>query len=167
MVLSRKSQKRGRALTEKANQGAEGELAHARSPGPASLRKAGDVTFSDEPVGGAFRLQRPTPPAVPCSCSVCLLAAVKSPSAERGQRSACESMRLKRSHNLLGLRHLAPGDGYTLRELARYLGKDVVVIRELAKRMGLLRRLAGDRRFAALTRDQAKKLIGKVRSYPP
>lgn len=104
------------------------------------------------------------PPAVPCGCAACIIAAVKSPNAERGQLSACESMRRKRERCVFGMRARDPGQGFLLADLARFLRIDRSAVRVAAKRLGILRKLEGDDRYAPLTRRQAKRVIQALRA---
>jgi hypothetical protein len=123
--------------------------------------------FSDKPIpavsGLSAVVEKMTRPAVPCGCAVCITAAIQSPNAERGQLSACESIRRKRARTLLGTRKPSPERGYLITDLARFLELDVNSLRVTAKRLGLLRTREGDRWYAPLTRREAKRLIQHVR----
>ncbi len=118
----------------------------------------------EERVSGAvFSFSPPKPPAVRCGCADCLIAAVQSPTAERGQLSACESIRRKRERSLFGLQGRDPGQGFLLRELAQFLRLPRSTVYRAAKRLGISRKLEGDHCFAPLTRRQAKRLIQACR----
>jgi hypothetical protein len=117
--------------------------------------------FSDEHVPARSTLIPlvPRPPAVRCGCADCVRASIQSPNAERGQLSACESMRRKRERSLFGSRRRDPGLGYTIADLARFLGATSGSVRACAKRLRLLRVPEGDRVALPLTRREAKRLI--------
>jgi hypothetical protein len=122
--------------------------------------------FEDEQVSARFLrlgVEKPDRAGL-CGCAACVLAAIRSPNAERGQLSACESMRRKRDRTLLGTRKLDPGRGYLLEDLAEFLGVSVSSVRTAAKRLGLLRKPEGDGRYAPLTRRGAKRLIQACRA---
>jgi hypothetical protein len=122
--------------------------------------------FSDEPLPASSALIPlvPRPPAVVCGCAVCVLAAIQSPNAARGQLSACESIRRQRERTLFGSRKRDPKLGYTLEDLARFLGATIGSVRRAAKRLRLYRVPEGDRCSLPLTRREAKRLIQAWRS---
>lgn len=122
--------------------------------------------FSDEPLPARSALIPlvPRPPAVRCGCADCVRASIQSPNAERGQLSACESMRRKRNRSLFGSRRRDPGLGYTLEDLARFLGATIGSVRACAKRLGVYRVPEGDRCSRPLTRREAKRVIRVWRS---
>jgi hypothetical protein len=147
----------------------EVELAHVDQLPAASLREAGDgelTLFADEPFCAEFSVRPPTPPAVPCSCNVC--AKASAPPVQRGRvpLAVCESRRLKRERNLLGVGKglLNPRNGYRIGEIAVFLRCSPKVVESAARRLRSLRKLPGDTRYAPLTRAQTKRVIELVRS---
>lgn len=155
------------SLEAQTSHGCDVELSHDDAPRPASLREAGDgAVMHDVPFHAEFSLTRPPPPAVVCSCKVCVNATSRAPQRGRVQLSACESRRLQRSHDVRGIkgRLLSPGQGYRLDEVVRYLGCAPRTARDAARRLKLLRKLPGDWRYAPLSRDQVKRLIQHLRA---
>ena len=157
---------RGRSLTAASfprEGGAAGErvLSHERPQGAASLREAGDEAMR-------FRLSVPVPtvPVKPCGCQVCLIAASRAPNANRGQLSACESIRRKRKRYVVGVGHCTrdAGEGFRLEDLARFLRVSRETARMLGRQLKLLKKPEGDHRYAPLTRRQAKRLIQACRA---
>lgn len=148
------------------------ELAHAGALRRSVLHEeAGDDVlvsglFSDQPLPARSGLisMVTRPPAVRCGCAVCVLAAVQSPNAARGQLSACESIRRQRDRTLFGSRKRAPGLGYTLEDVARFLGATIGSVRACAKRLRVYRVPEGDRCSVPLTRREAKRVIQAWRS---
>lgn len=162
-----------RRMTEKRSGSSQGELSHDGDQRAASLRKAGDEElpgdaasrrpFGDEPVAFSPSFEVPPAPVMLCSCAVCLTATSPAIRSGASQISACESIRRKRAH-----RFDAPGvrgrirttsSSYTIGELARFLDAEHATIINIARRLGVLKRLPFDRAYRPFSSAEARAII--------